>query len=899
MNGTLQRTQSTAQNLVSLFRSAATLTFRRTKTSSARKKKRSISSSPNKTSPSSDDVRLKGYISSLKPPSPAAYDNSKRETIQPLLSTFKTSPSSSVVPNSSLGSIVCGSLTSDCIDKDDESADQLASHASSMLYDVMDLNWDDDDDDQEYLQVKSATVMPWLENLSNNSASEWRKEISHVKKQKWVFKDGQHPGYKRLVKMCATKLGPDHTVELFGKLGRENGLEEFNMLIKICIEKARETTDDEVSLREIYKAYQLFLRVRESGFQIEEKTYGQFLMYLIDFEMSDEFFFFHELIREDNPDSLPRLTYYEMLLRVRVDDVDTLQQLCLSVATEHDERYYRREGLLLALYESERKEEFLMLLETLDISKVTSVAVSECIFRGLGKFLLEPFAERFLLVLKGSDIGAENISNLILEYAINIPNLAVEGIIRKFRALHSKIEVLPTSVQYEKLIAYSCKFFKVHEALNVVDEALGSGVYLSLGSIHSILDACDRSCEFNLVHQIYSRISNHNLERNNETFRRMILLCVKMKDFEGAYGLIDDWKKDSTPTTGMYNVILAGYFREKNVQSAHNVLKQMEDAGVKPDAITYSYLIANTQREKDIAKYYDEMSKSGITPTKQVFMALINAYASYGNFECAKKVALSNNIPAKYLKEINSVLVGALASNGKLSDALELYEKMKGDYCDLDPRAIKCLIEHYQSEGQLNKVLELLEELNDSPYWVDACFKVISHCVRQENLRSTVDLLKQLKDKFIDAEVALEVLFDEVFCLYAEQEPTDMQFGHNLLEAVKEEVGVRPSRKSLDFLLSACTNAKEAKSSFLIWKEYEKAGLPYNVLSFVRMYQALLASGDKKSAERLLKKIPKCDTHVRCVIKACQETYGKAEFVRTKETKKKKALMATMAKSII
>ncbi|XP_042042025.1 pentatricopeptide repeat-containing protein At4g04790, mitochondrial-like isoform X1 [Salvia splendens] len=899
MNGTLQRTQSTAQNLASLFRSAAaTLTFRRAKTSAARRKGRALLNSPSNTSSpsSSDDVRLKGYISSVKPPSPAAYLNTKRESNQLLLlSNFKAPLSASPVPNSSLGSIVCGSLTSDCVDKDDESADQLASHASSVLYDEMDLNWDDDED-QEYLQVKSVMVMPWLETLSNNWASEWRKEISHVKKQKWVFKDGQDPGYKRLVKMCATKLGSDQTVALFGKLGRENGLDEFNMLIKICIEKARDTTDEDVSLREIYKAYQLFLRVRESGFQIEEKTYGQFLMYLIDFEMSDEFFFFHELIREDNPNSLPRLTYYEMLLRVRVDDVDTLQQLCLSIATERDENYYRREGLLLALYESDRKEEFLMLLETLDISKVTSVAVLECIFRGLGKFLLEHFAERFLSVLKGSDIGAENISNFILEYAISMPNLAVEGIIRKFRALHTKIEVLPTSVQYEKLIAYSCKFFKIHEALDVVDEALGSGVSLSLDTIHSILDACDRSCEFNLVHQIYSRISNHNLERNNETFRRMILLCVKMKDFEGAYGLIDDWKKESTPTTGMYNVILAGYFREKNVQSAHNVLKQMEDAGVKPDAITYSYLIANTQREKDIAKYYDEMSKSGITPTKQVFMALINAYASYGNFEYAREVASSYNLPAKYLKEINSVLVGALASNGKLSDALELYEKMKGDNCDLDPRAIKCLIEHYQSEGQVNKVLELLEELNDSPHWVDACFRVISHCVRQENLRSTVNLLKQLKDKFIDAEVALEVLFDEVFCLYAEHEPTDMQFGLNLLEAVKEKVGVRPSRKSLDFLLSACTNAKDTKSSFLIWKEYKRAGLPYNVLSFVRMYQALLASGDTKSAERLLNKIPQSDAHVRCVIKACQETYGKAEFVRKKGTKKKKA---TMAKSII
>lgn len=61
-----------------------------------------------------------------------------------------------------------------------------------------------------------------------------------------------------------------------------------------------------------------------------------------------------------------------------------------------------------------------------------------------------------------------------------------------------------------------------------------------------------------------------------------------------------------------------------------------------------------------------------------------------------------------------------------------------------------------------------------------------------------------------------------------------MQFGLDLLEAVKSEVGVRPSRKSLDFLLSACTNAKDAKASFFIWEEYERADLPYNVLSFLR-----------------------------------------------------------------
>lgn len=35
-----------------------------------------------------------------------------------------------------------------------------------------------------------------------------------------------------------------------------------------------------------------------------------------------------------------------------------------------------------------------------------------------------------------------------------------------------------------------------------------------------------------------------------------------LMQFEGAYKLINDCKKNSKPTTSMYNVILAGYFRE-------------------------------------------------------------------------------------------------------------------------------------------------------------------------------------------------------------------------------------------------------------------------------------------------------------------------------------------------
>ncbi|EYU33603.1 hypothetical protein MIMGU_mgv1a009484mg [Erythranthe guttata] len=319
-----------------------------------------------------------------------------------------------------------------------------------------------------------------------------------------------------------------------------------------------------------------------------------------------------------------------------------------------------------------------------------------------------------------------------------------------------------------------------------------------------------------------------------------------------------------------------------------DVLKQMEDADVKPDSVTYSYLIANSHCEKDMIKFYEDMGESGVAPTKQVFMALINAYASLGQFEKAEKVVLDERIPVKNLNEIKSVLVAALASNGQLSGALNIYEEIKKAECGLDPKAIRCLIEHFQSEGEIDRSLQLLEELSDSRYWTDACFRIISHCVRHENLRSAVDLLKQLKDKFNHAEIALEVLFDEVFCIFAEKESTDMQFGLDLLQAVKEEIGVRPSRKSLDFLLSACVYAKDAKTAIVIWEEYENAGLPYNVLSFVRMYQALLAAGDRKSAAKILNKIRQDDPHVRCVIKASEETFIRSASVEKKRKKKKK-----------
>lgn len=73
-----------------------------------------------------------------------------------------------------------------------------------------------------------------------------------------------------------------------------------------------------------------------------------------------------------------------------------------------------------------------------------------------------------------------------------------------------------------------------------------------------------------------------------------------------------------------------------------------------------------------------------------------------------------------------------------------------------------------------------------------------------------------------------------MFRSIAETEPSDVKLGLDLLSFMKEELGLCPSRKCLDFLLHACVNAKDKQTALVVWKEYQFAELPYNVLNYLR-----------------------------------------------------------------
>ncbi|KAK4286053.1 hypothetical protein QN277_002664 [Acacia crassicarpa] len=480
--------------------------------------------------------------------------------------------------------------------------------------------------------VEISDMSRLMRNIPHSTVSLKRKEFSREKKRNCMFESRQSNRFHKLLVRSADKLGADVVHNLFCKLGRKPGVKDYNALIGICIDKVRETEDKEIAIEEMAKLFHIVKSMREQGFQFEEKTYRPLLLHVIEMGMVEEFQFFINIIEDNNPSSLSRLGYYEMMLWLRVNNEEKIRDVCAFIANNDGaDTSELRENYLLALCESDRKKDILQVLEIVDMKKISSAESKAKIFQSLGRLLLEPIAEKFLWDFKISDHEPDNITNFIASYVVSMPNLAMEDVVSKFKELHQMLKVRPSSSSYEKLILHSCNLLKVPIALDIVDEMCEGGFTLSAAVLQSILQTCAETHEYILAHRIYCTIRRYNLKLNGEIFRCLIVLFTKLKDFESAYKMLDELdERGLKPTTGMYNAIMGEHFQEKNICDGLRALEHMQCANVRPDLQTLSYLISNSETKEDIKKYYAELKRSGLQPTKQILTTLISAYAACG-----------------------------------------------------------------------------------------------------------------------------------------------------------------------------------------------------------------------------------------------------------------------------
>jgi len=89
-----------------------------------------------------------------------------------------------------------------------------------------------------------------------------------------------------------------------------------------------------------------------------------------------------------------------------------------------------------------------------------------------------------------------------------------------------------------------------------------------------------------------------------------------------------------------------------------------------------------------------------------------------------------------------------------------MYDDIKQSGGSLEPKAAIALIDHIRTEGEVDRMHQLLDELNDSSSWFDGCGRALLYCVQHNYPDAAIDLLKQLKEK---DEMSTYMVVDQVF----------------------------------------------------------------------------------------------------------------------------------------
>ncbi|XP_022767418.1 pentatricopeptide repeat-containing protein At3g09650, chloroplastic [Durio zibethinus] len=134
-----------------------------------------------------------------------------------------------------------------------------------------------------------------------------------------------------------------------------------------------------------------------------------------------------------------------------------------------------------------------------------------------------------------------------------------------------------------------------------------------------------------------------------------------------------------------YNILLKGYCKQLQIDKAKELLREMaDDAGIKPDVVSYNILIDGCILIDDSAgalAFFNEMRERGIAPTKISYTTLMKAFALSGQPNLANKVfdEMLRDPRVKVDLVAWNMLVEGYCRLGLVEEAKKIIQRMKED----------------------------------------------------------------------------------------------------------------------------------------------------------------------------------------------------------------------------
>nr|XP_016490433.1 PREDICTED: pentatricopeptide repeat-containing protein At4g36680, mitochondrial-like [Nicotiana tabacum] len=246
--------------------------------------------------------------------------------------------------------------------------------------------------------------------------------------------------------------------------------------------------------------------------------------------------------------------------------------------------------------------------------------------------------------------------NVLLSACVN--SKLYDRVPQLFDEMPKKHGFLPDKVSYGVLIRSFCEMGKAELAMERLKEMEKKGVEVTVVIYTTIL------------HSLYKGGRSDEAER----------IWNEMA------------KRGCGPDVGAYNVKIMN-IQGGDPEGVKGLIEEMSNAGLKPDTISYNYLMSCYCRNgmmDEAEKVYEDLETNGCNPNASTFRTLIFYLCRSERFEAGYRV-FRESVTANKIPDVNTLkyLVHGLVNSSKVKDAKEMIRTMKKKF---PPNVVKVWI---------------------------------------------------------------------------------------------------------------------------------------------------------------------------------------------------------------
>ncbi|KAK9145845.1 hypothetical protein Sjap_005748 [Stephania japonica] len=278
----------------------------------------------------------------------------------------------------------------------------------------------------------------------------------------------------------------------------------------------------------------------------------------------------------------------------------------------------------------------------------------------------------------------------------------------------------------------------INESIKLFGTMEEMGVAPSVVTFNSLLTVLLKRGRTQMARKVFDEMPQRGVSPDVVTFNVLIRGCCLNSMIDDGFWYFREMDKFQVcPDLVTYNTLVDGLCRVGRVKTAHNLVKGMQRKGVdlSPNVVTWTTLLrgyCEKQWIDEALEVFEEIVKCGVKPNEITYNTLIQGLCEVKRFDKIREVmeGMIGGGGGGFVPDTCTfnTLMNAHCGDGRLGEAMKVFEKMNELRVQPDSASYSILIRRLCEDGEFGRAEEMFDELlkKDTLLCDDGCTPLVA-----------------------------------------------------------------------------------------------------------------------------------------------------------------------------